>query len=88
MFNNKHEIRDIMDKVEDESNWKKVFDTLLRAGNQYEKQVEAFVNENKYLEGIEKLYELMSQRKKEVRDYLFNKAQGSGFSSEEKKLLG
>jgi len=63
-----------MIKIEDDSHWKKAFDTLLRAGNQYEKQIEQFVNDNKYLEGIENLYELMSQRKREVRDFIFNKA--------------
>ena len=75
-----------MDKIEDESYWKKVFDTLLRAGNQYEKQIAQFVDENKYLSGIEDLYEVMTKKKREVRDFLFNKQQYSG-SNDEKKLL-
>jgi hypothetical protein len=75
-----------MDKIEDDSYWKKVFDTLLRAGNQYEKQIAQFVDENKYLSGIEDLYEVMTKKKREVRDFLFSKQQYSG-SNDEKKLL-
>jgi hypothetical protein len=85
-YTNKQEIRDLMDKIEDESYWKKVFDTLLRAGNQYEKQIAQFVDENKYLSGIEDLYEVMTKKKREVRDFLFSKQQYSG-SNDEKKLL-
>ena len=86
MYANKQEIRDLMDKIEDDSYWKKVFDTLLRAGNQYEKQISQFVDENKYLSGIEDLYEVMTKKKREVRDFLFSKQQYTG-SSDEKKLL-
>ena len=33
MYTNRQEIRDIMDKIEGDSHWKKTFDTLLRSGN-------------------------------------------------------
>ena len=86
LYTNKQEIRDLMDKIVDESFFKKVFDTLLRAGNQYEKQISQFVDENKYVSDVEELYEVLTKKKREVRDFLFNKQQFTG-SSDEKKLL-
>ena len=38
-YTNKQELCDIMEKVEDDTQWKKVIETLLRKGNQFQGQI-------------------------------------------------
>jgi hypothetical protein len=38
-YTNKQELCDIMEKVEDDTQWKKVLETLLRKGNQFQSQI-------------------------------------------------
>ena len=41
-----------MEKVEDETQWKKVLEMLLKKGNQFQSQIAQFVQDNKYLLSI------------------------------------
>jgi hypothetical protein len=38
-YTNKQELCEIMEKVEDDTQWKKVLETLLRKGNQFQGQI-------------------------------------------------
>lgn len=66
---------------------KKMFLSLLKNGNKYEKVVGQFIQENKAIPEIDKFHLFLLEEKKDILKYLKGDKSAGEFNSGQKKLL-
>ena len=87
-YNNKKMIVDVYNEaVEGSDPIKKMFVSLLKNGNKYQKAVEQFIQENKNIEEIDEFHQLLIKEKKDVLKYVKGDKSAGDFNSGNKKLL-